>query len=70
MRMAPSLTVVSIIIICLAPLVLTISVKETIITSLVSPEDLTITSDQWIHLGLVMANVGLEKHPEQYYVHR
>ena len=70
MRMVASLTVVSIIIICLAPLVLTISVKETIITSLVSPEDLTITSDQWIHLGLVMANVGLEKHPEQYYVHR
>ena len=25
---------------------------------------------QWIHLGLVMANVGPEKHPEQYYVHR
>ena len=25
---------------------------------------------QWIHLGLVMANVGPDKHPEQYYVHR
>jgi len=46
------------------------SVADRIICQLVRPQDVTITSSQWIHLGLVMANVGLEQHPEQYYVHR
>ena len=68
--MVVSLNLVSIIIICLGALASSISVRETIMTSLVAPQDLTVTSTQWIHLGLVMANVGPEKHPEQYYVHR
>ena len=25
---------------------------------------------QWLHLGIVLADVGPEKHPEQYYVAR
>ena len=89
--MVVSLNTVSLIILWLVQLATTISVRDTIITSLVAPQNLTVTSTQvrslslasplislyivfylpqWIHLGLVMANVGLAKHPEQYYVHR
>ena len=44
--MAVSLNIVTTLIICLAELAASISVRDTIITSLVAPQDLTVTSDQ------------------------
>ena len=44
--MAVSLNIVSIIIICLGELATSISVRDTIITSLVAPQNITVTSDQ------------------------
>ena len=44
--MVVSLNIVSLIIICLAELATSVSVRDTIITSLVAPQDITVTSDQ------------------------
>ena len=44
--MVVSLNLVSIIIICLGQLASSISVRDTILTSLVAPQDLTVTSNQ------------------------
>ena len=44
--MVVSLNIVTTLIICLAELAASISVRDTIITSLVAPQDLTVTSDQ------------------------
>ena len=44
--MVVSLSLVSIIIICLLELATSISVRDTILTSLVAPQDLTVTSNQ------------------------
>ena len=46
MRMVVSLNLVSIIIICLGGLSSSISVRDTILSSLVAPQDLTVTSNQ------------------------
>lgn len=47
-----------------------ISVSDTIIRNLIDPEDVQFTDNLWIHLGIVLADVGPVKHPEQYFVHR
>ena len=44
--MVVSLNIVSLIIICLGELATSVSVRDTIITSLVAPQDITVTSDQ------------------------
>ena len=44
--MVVSLNIVSLIIICLGELATSISVRDTIITSLVAPQNITVTSDQ------------------------
>ena len=44
--MVVSLNIVSLIIICLAELATSVSVRDTIITSLVAPQNITVTSDQ------------------------
>ena len=46
LRMVVSLNIVSLIIICLGELATSVSVRDTIITSLVAPQDITVTSDQ------------------------
>ena len=44
--MVVSLNIVSLIIICLGELATSVSVRDTIITSLVAPQNITVTSDQ------------------------
>ena len=44
--MVVSLNIVSLIIICLGELATSVSVRDTIITSLVAPQNITVTSDK------------------------
>ena len=45
-------------------------IRQSIYTELVKPWDVKISSSDYIHLGLVMAGVSPEEHPEQHYLHR
>jgi len=45
-------------------------ITQSIFTELVKPWDVKISSPEYIHMGLVMAGVSPEQHPEQHYLHR
>ena len=45
-------------------------IRQSIFTELVKPWDVKISSPEYIHMGLVMAGVSPEQHPEQHYLHR
>ena len=45
-------------------------ISQSIYTELVKPWDVKISSAEYIHMGLVMAGVSPEQHPEQHYLHR
>ena len=46
------------------------SISRAVLRELVQPGQLLYTGEDWLHLGLVMAGVGMVEHPEQYYVTR
>merc|ERR1712083_792643 len=45
-------------------------IRQSIYTELVKPWEVKISSPEYIHLGLVMAGVSPEQHPEQHYLRR
>ena len=45
-------------------------IRQSINTELVKPWDVKISSPEYIHMGLVMAGVSPEQHPEQHYLNR
>ena len=45
-------------------------IRQAIYTELVKPWEVKIISPEYIHMGLVMAGVSPEQHPEQHYLHR
>ena len=44
--------------------------RESINNELVKPWDVQIRDSEYLHIGLVMAGVSPEEHPEQHYLHR
>ena len=45
-------------------------IRQSIYKELVKPWDVKITSPEYIHMGLVMAGVSPDQHPEQHYLNR
>ena len=50
--------------------VASITVRDVVSAELVRAQDVSVRSDDWIHLGVVLADVSPKDYSEQHYVHR